>query len=210
MKPYFKIATAALALSLVFTNPLAASAHDEILSTSPSSGETVEAGVIDVSVTFNEDVMTTPGNTGEVIEVTGPDGTDSATWSNGCVEVSGAKISTTVDLDAPGTYHVAWRAVSSDGHPNEGSFDFNLSNSNGYKSGGLVEPSAQCASASPSAVAYESSPANTSKGGSDDEESGMLQDLPYLLIGFALIVIGAIAGLITTRVRARTKRTETE
>jgi len=200
-KPAF--AAAVLAAGLLVAAPMPALAHDEVVSTTPSADSSVEAGVQDVIVAFNEDIMATPHNSGEVIEVDGPDGT---VWSNGCVQVAGGAMRTQVDLDAPGTYTVNWRSVSNDGHPNEGSFNFTLTNTTDYHSGGLIEPSAECASAMPTetplAVAYDDKMAQTSTVGGTTPDP-FISNLPYLIAGLVLILLGALAGPLVQRIKAK-------
>jgi methionine-rich copper-binding protein CopC len=206
--------TAALAAAVFVLSPAAAFAHDQVVNTSPSANSTVQAGVIDVSVTFNEDIMATQDNSGEVIEVVGPDGGNSTTWSNGCVTVDGSTESTQVDLDQPGTYTVNWRSVSNDGHPNDGSFTFNVTNDSNYQSSGLVEPSAECASASPDATLYETktlgepdpyateTPVMLVSTNEAPKADPFITNLPYLFAGLALIFLGAIAGPLVQKIRA--------
>lgn len=126
--------------------PTSAQAHDEIAGTSPSANQTVQAGAFDVSVTFGEDILVSPGNQGEVVQVTDASG---KIVSNGCVAVDGVTLSTPVDVDQPGKYSVEWRSVSSDGHSNEGTFDFTVENSSGYVSSGIPAVSDKCAAANP-------------------------------------------------------------
>jgi methionine-rich copper-binding protein CopC len=203
---------AALAAAAFTFAPMPAFAHDEVVSTSPAADSSVAAGPLTVSVTFNEDIMQMQDNSGEVIEVTGPDGTDAATWSNGCVSVSGATESTDVDLDAPGLYTVNWRSVSNDGHANEGSFTFTVTNDNDYKSGGLVEPSAECATATPDAVAYSTKTLGSGNEPTDEERTFVsgtakasnpfVANLPYLIGGMVLVLLGAFAGPAIKKLRA--------
>lgn len=201
MKLFSKIAAVGLlALSTLSLSPLAASAHDEVNGTYPAANAQVNAGIIDVSVTFGEDIMATPNNSGEVIEVVGPDGSESTTWSNGCVQVAGTKLATQVDLDKPGTYTVNWRSVSSDGHANEGSFQFTLVNKDGYTSGGLVEPSAECASAEPMVIA----PAPNQTSHPLPVTDPFVTNLPYLGVGVGLTVLFSIASVLV--VDRRNKR----
>jgi methionine-rich copper-binding protein CopC len=127
----------------VFFVALPASAHAELESSSPSSGETVEAGNMQVALMFGEDVLTSP-ESATVISVQGPAGSNNAQWADGCVDSArGALVSESVSLSLPGTYVVDWRAVSTDGHPIEGSFEFTLVNTTNYESQtpGLCETS---------------------------------------------------------------------
>lgn len=127
-----------LATTLSTMSPIAAQAHDEVLGTTPAAGATVPAGVIDLSVSFNEDIMATPDNSGEAIELIGPDGLNDYLLGGNCLSVSGSTVSTKADIDQAGKYTVMWRSVSNDGHPSEGQFDFTVTNDNGYKGSGLL------------------------------------------------------------------------
>ena len=190
----------AIAFASLSLNPVAASAHDAVVGTTPDAGSTVQAGVIDVSVTFGEDIMKTPDNSGDVIEVLGPDGSESATWSNGCVAVDGAKESTTVDLGKPGLYTVNWRSISSDGHENEGTFTFTLENKSGYESGGLVEPGPDCV-AQPMLLGV---PAPSKTAFAPATQDPFIANLPYLGVGVGFIVLFAVASVLV--VDRRNKR----
>lgn len=134
------ILTTLLGLSVLFgANP--ASAHSDLQSTTPSSGETVEAGNITVALMFTENLLTT-GEKANVVSVQGPSGPENAQWADGCIDsVRGPLMSEAVSLSKPGDYVVNWRAVSADGHPIEGSFDFKVVNTTGYES----ETPGQCA-----------------------------------------------------------------
>jgi hypothetical protein len=68
--------------------------------------------VPEISQTFSENLI--DAGEGNFAEVTGPDGLH---YESGCSGLSGPTVTTPVALGAAGTYHVAWRAVSSDGHP---------------------------------------------------------------------------------------------
>ena len=196
---FFAIAATAVSGLFVSTPALA---HDEIVATSPIAGSSVEAGIIDVSVTFNEDIMVTPDNAGEVVQVMGPDGTDSQTWSNGCSTVAGAKVSTQVDLDQPGKYTVNWRSVSNDGHANEGSFDFTLSNSSGHKSSGLLEPGPECAALVATPVAVDSK-LNTPMATMETSGEGDAT-LPIVVVSVGVAMLLTVAFISVRRRRAGT------
>ncbi len=134
------LASAALVASGVFLNPLSASAHADLESTSPSAGETVEAGNIQVALMFGEEMLAT-AKSGTVISVQGPAGPENKQWADGCIDsVRGKLVSESVSLSIPGTYVVDWRAVSADGHPVEGTFNFTLVNTTNYES----QPPGQC------------------------------------------------------------------
>jgi hypothetical protein len=126
--------TATLIAASLLATPLAASAHAELESSTPSAGETVEAGNIQVALMFGEDIMTT-SETGNVISVKGPAGPDNAQWADGCIDsIRGPLVSESVSLSLPGTYEVDWRVVSADGHPIEGSYSFTVENTTNFVS----------------------------------------------------------------------------
>ena len=112
----------ALALAAATVVPAAAlappaSAHDQLVSTSPTDGATVKAPSA-VSVTFSEPVLNVKG--ANRIVVTGPLGGVAGTFA-----VKGAvmRLSFAAPLPA-GAYRVEWRAASDDGHPVSGRFAF--------------------------------------------------------------------------------------
>jgi methionine-rich copper-binding protein CopC len=100
---------------------LPASAHSAVTSTFPAAD--APATLVDsVSLTANEDLLDLgdSGN-GFVFSVT-----DSAGhfYGDGCVAVDGPTAAMAVVLGEAGSYTVAYRIVSADGHPLEGSWVF--------------------------------------------------------------------------------------
>ena len=128
--------TIAAATALSF--PSLALAHDEVVGSSPEEGTTVQAGVLDLGLTFNEDIMATPDNSGEEFSLVSPDVSTSYQLAGACLSVSGATVSTKVNLDKPGDYTLNWRSVSNDGHPSEGQLHFTVANDNGYKASDIA------------------------------------------------------------------------
>jgi len=125
MKRFLSLAFATLALasSLTLVSATSASAHDEIMSTTPAADSQVAPGQAKVSITFNEPVMDAGDGAGLAIEVTGPDGNVIATP---CLSIIDNSLEVALDATAVGDYSVNWRAVSSDGHPNSGNFAFTV------------------------------------------------------------------------------------
>ena len=103
----------------------AAQAHDDVISVQPESGSSVEAGIIDLNVTFNEEVLNTSDGSGFEIIVANASG-DLQTV--GCISPMGNSLSARAALANAGEYTVSWRSVSADGHPIEGSYKFTVSN----------------------------------------------------------------------------------
>ena len=124
-----KLKTLAMLTALLLPIPTAASAHDELVDQSPQSGQVLEAGVIEIELTFSSDLLALAGGSGSEIIVLDSDGTP---MNNGCSVVSANVALAKADIDQPGKYQVGWRAVSSDGHPISGTFEFEVVNTAGY------------------------------------------------------------------------------
>ncbi|WP_301471539.1 copper resistance CopC family protein [Brachybacterium sp.] len=111
---------AALTLAVLAVLPLPAHAHDTLIETDPSDGETLETSPEAITLTYSADVL-------EVSPVVRIDDADGEPVSEVTPTVDGPTV--TAELEEPlaaGTYTVQWRVVSSDGHPIEGSFTFDV------------------------------------------------------------------------------------
>ena len=126
----------ALAAASLFGFSSPAQAHDDAIVTTPTEGSSQEAGVIQLSVTFNEAVMATDSNDGIAFEVIDPAGNTALASPDACLMVSDNEIMSQFEAVEPGTYTVNWRSVSSDGHPVSGSYNFDVTNDNGYEATG--------------------------------------------------------------------------
>lgn len=98
-----------------------ASAHAELLSTSPTSGAVLTAAPTQIVLTFSEHIDPVPDS----IRLVAGDGTAVSIGT-----MSQAQGNTTISASVPalakGTYVVAWRAVSADSHPVAGAFTFSV------------------------------------------------------------------------------------
>lgn len=196
---------AGLAATVLSLSPAAAWAHDEVVGTSPAAGTSVSAGIIDVAVTFGEDIMNVADNAGIAIQVSGPaNAQDVGPVAVSCVDVAGANMSAQTELVLPGTYTVTWRAVSSDGHSNSGSFDFNVTNDNGYTATNAIVDCTEAKIATPliapNPYASESVVGVSAQTSTADP---FVQNLPFLLFGILLIVAGSAAGPLVARAREK-------
>lgn len=107
-----------LALGLGLLAASAASAHDELLASDPADGAALDRAPGAIGLTFSADVL----DISPTIVVTGPDGEVPTSAS-----VSGTSVSAPLPDGLPGgAYTVAWRVVSVDGHPIQGSFGFTV------------------------------------------------------------------------------------
>jgi copper resistance protein C len=102
---------------VVLLSAAPASAHDELVGTVPAPGATVSAPGR-VRLTFGEDVA----DVGSRVVVAGPKGPVA-----GRLGATGPNLVESFPTPlGPGRYTVTWRAVSADGHPVSGRFQFSV------------------------------------------------------------------------------------
>ncbi|MFC3963823.1 copper resistance CopC family protein [Nocardia jiangsuensis] len=110
----------ALAGLLVTMGTGTAAAHSIVVGSVPTDGSSVEAGPERVSVTFNEPLQPSF----PALTVVGP---DNHFWQQGDPVVDGATVSVPVgELGPAGTYTIAFRVTSADGHAVNGTRTFTL------------------------------------------------------------------------------------
>lgn len=114
------LAALCVAATTVLAAAPAASAHDELLSSKPANDKTLNTPPGQIVLNFSADLILT----GAQIAVTDPAGSQVPT---GEVAVDGPQVTASLPTDmAAGGYDVSWRVVSSDGHPIDGDFTFEL------------------------------------------------------------------------------------
>ncbi|WP_344303324.1 copper resistance CopC/CopD family protein [Nocardioides bigeumensis] len=113
----FLAAAAAAVLTLGTAAP--ASAHAQLVSTTPQEGDVLDAAPEEILLTFNEPVLSVPEGV-TVFDAAGDVVASSAATRDTDLVV-------TLDTEvADGTLVVAWRVVSADGHPIAGSLTFSV------------------------------------------------------------------------------------
>ena len=112
------VGVVALALFAVLVPASAASAHAELTSTDPVDGSVVQRAPKAVTLEFSEGVSLRPDG----VRVVASDGTR-VDRGDASADGSSVKVPIKAKIDR-GTYVVAWRVVSADGHPVRGSFTF--------------------------------------------------------------------------------------
>ncbi|NDE89362.1 MAG: copper resistance protein CopC, partial [Micrococcales bacterium] len=124
-----KFTISALVLGLLtLSSPVFA--HDELETTSPIAGATVEAGVIPITLTFSEPPLDLPYGQGNLIAIA--DNKTKEQLGPACAKVEGSVLSTVVHISTPGEYKILWRVAADDGHVNSGDFTFTVVNNSNY------------------------------------------------------------------------------
>lgn len=97
-----------------------ASAHDQLLSSDPKDGATLDEHPASISLTFSA----APLDTGIEVVLVGPDG---VTAQGEDIQVDDKVVTARLADDLPaGRYDVAWHVVSSDGHPIDGELSYEV------------------------------------------------------------------------------------
>ncbi len=114
--------SAALVTASLFAFAMPAAAHDGLVESTPTAGETLTALPDEFSVTMNDDLLDLEGEgSGFGLLVHDADG---LYYGDGCVTVDGPTMSADAVIGEPGEYTVIWQVVSSDGHPTSDQFTF--------------------------------------------------------------------------------------
>lgn len=112
-----------LPVLLLLPMPLA-QAHAELVSSNPAVGAHLDALPNQVEVTFDGNLLNIGSAKTNVLIVKDPKGSQIDAKNS---HVSGAKLRVDVNPVATnGEFTVSWRVVSSDGHPEEGSYQFTV------------------------------------------------------------------------------------
>jgi methionine-rich copper-binding protein CopC len=169
---YRQLAVLAAAMLAVWAGVSPASAHNTLTSTDPADQETVQSAPQAVVLTFDEPAIAM----GTQVVVTGPSGQ----VQQGPAGLAGKTITQDLQPGAPaGTYTVAWRVTSADGHPVSGAFSFTV----------------KTAAATQLPTSPQASPSATSTPAQ-----------PALLPGWLKLVIGVVAIIFGVTVARRASR----
>lgn len=172
------VAALGLAVAALLAAAAPAQAHDQLIDSAIEQSDSGEATALRLS--FNNNVL----EMGTEMMVTDAAGGDA---TNGDPKVSGRDV--TLPLNAPlpnGSYNAVWRVVSSDGHPIEGSFSFDVSDGKASELRGLDPDD------------HDAADPNAPAGGSGDPDFSVFA--PYLAIGAGL---AAVIVLLAIVMRAR-------
>jgi hypothetical protein len=190
---------AALSL-LVLVSP--AQAHAELESSDPADGATLASAPATITFTFGEEILP-EGNA-----VTLTDVAAASRLEVGPVEVEGDTVTVAWPTSSPaGEFRAAYRVVSADGHPIDGTITFVVQEAVG--AGGVASPATSAgpdASASASAASPEATSdpepeavSATPAPGEDDADAGEL--VWALGIGLVVLVGAGVSAWVMRRTR---------
>lgn len=183
---FMRILTTALIAVSALVSPTASFAHDELVSSSPAAGTTVEAGEVDIDIEFGEAIMEAKDGAGTEILIV--DDTTNEVLPVDCITVDGSHIYASASLYVNGPVTLTWRTVSQDGHPISESYGFTVTNPEGLQRG-EVSP---CLMAQSNMVA-DGEPRATTSG----TDTGLIG----LGIGIAIIIGFSILGALKIKRR---------
>ena len=163
-------------------------AHDELVGTNLVESE--DGQVEAFTLSFSNSII----EVGTEVVVTAPDGSDA---KDGAPAVSGPDVTQKLraDLD-PGEYSVAWRVVSSDGHPIDGAFAIDV------REGGdsaIVEKD-------PRAAEHEHSEGDEAEGSHDEAESGSGVPTGAIIAIVASAAVAGVGGAVAAVVGAKRRK----
>jgi methionine-rich copper-binding protein CopC len=112
-----------LLTSLIFVLfPTSASAHSQLVLSSPAKNSVIYVNPRTVELTFNEPLIVLEGQNTNRITVTD---SKKKVWSKQEIQVNGNKVNVALFSGMKtGKYLVSYRVVSEDGHPIKGNFSF--------------------------------------------------------------------------------------
>lgn len=156
MSPFRRFsAGVAAAVVLVLASVAPASAHDELLSSTPAANSRLDAAPASVSLEFSADLM----DVGALIMVADAAGED---WAAGDATVELTTVAVPLAEGMPvGGYEVRWRVVSSDGHPISGVIPFTVGDADPLQREVAAESGTDGPTDADDAVAQEQQSQNT-------------------------------------------------
>ncbi|WP_345470530.1 copper resistance protein CopC [Glutamicibacter ectropisis] len=179
-----------LAILALFTSITAASAHDELVSSTPKDGATLKEAPEKLTLEFSGELQTMTGveSTKVVLKQDGKEIETTAATKGKVVTVTPAK-----ELEA-GEYDLAFRVVSSDGHPVENKLAFTIESAKPTPS--MVNAPSE--SAQPSETAQASDSTEASQNPVQAAGSSMS---PVLWVVIGVVILGGVIAVLAKFMR---------
>lgn len=164
-----------------------ASAHDQLLSSDPKDGATLDEHPASISLTFSS----APLDTGIEVVLAGPDG---VTAQGQDIQVDDKVVTAQLADDLPaGRYDVAWHVVSSDGHPIDGELSYTVeaaAEPTASPSGEATQEAEPTEDATPAAEAEPTEPSELAGAGNGAGTSGLA--VTGGIVAAVLVVLGLV------------------
>lgn len=184
------VAGIVVAFAAVLAVAAPASAHDELLSSTPETGQRLTEAPTQVTLTFSADVL----DTGAAVIVADAAGHD---WAAAEPVLDGPTVTVDLQPDMPAAgYEVRWRVVSSDGHPIAGTVSFTIGD------GTPLEHTAQ-----PTAPSADGPAAQSDEPTADQENAGALR-IAFVGAAGAGIAVALFALILFLRRRSDARGTD--
>ncbi|WP_424937634.1 MULTISPECIES: copper resistance CopC family protein [Bacteria] len=188
------LAGIAIGAAAVLGTAIPASAHDELLSSTPAANATIDAAPAEVVLTFSGNILPQTA----IMAITDAAGTD---YRQGEPKVSETSVTVGLKPGLPGgAYEIRWAVTSEDGHPISGIIPFSIAGS------GASEPSAApvTPTAAPSAADTAApTDANAPVASPPAEESGVSAGLVIALVVTGVAVVGLVVVIAVVMARRR-------
>ncbi|WP_440103265.1 copper resistance CopC family protein [Glutamicibacter mishrai] len=178
-------AVIALSILALFTSITAASAHDELVSSTPQDGASLKTAPKELVLTFSGELQTMSGveSTKVVLKQDGK-------MVDAKAETKGTTVTVTPAEElGNGEYDLAFRVVSEDGHPVENTLGFTIKND--------AKPTPSMISA-PSGSAQPSESAQSSDTPMQDAGSSMS---PVMWVVIGVVILGGVIGVLAKFMR---------
>jgi len=174
-----------------------ASAHNQIVSSTPSSGQTLTELPSEFRIVTNEALLDVGGQgRGFAFEIRDAAG---RFYETGCVTIADDTMTTPAALGAPGAYTVIYQLVSADGHTVSGEIPFTWAPSGSASAATGSAAPATC----PGSTVTAQAPSNGT--GSDGTRNATVPLADVLWIGGVLLAV-ALAVVVTLVVTTRRRR----
>ncbi|MEC3894864.1 copper resistance CopC family protein [Nocardiopsis alba] len=177
--------------------PSPALAHDVLTGSNPEDEATLETLPEEVVLTFNNAPM--EGGSGSAIVVTGPD--EETQYEDGELVFDGTDVSVGLaPLDQAGDYTIAFRVVSSDGHPIQETLTFTVTDE-AVAEAAPEEPAEEEAPAENEAADEQAEEAPAEE--APAEEAGGSSSTMLIIGGVVVLAIIGLIAMLVTRMRNR-------
>jgi methionine-rich copper-binding protein CopC len=195
----------AVALGLVlaaFTAASPATAHDELVSSTPASDSALDPAPTEVVLTYSDNIL----DVGVEVTVTDAGGTD---WVSGAPVVDGPDVTTPLESDLPrGAYTVNWRVVSSDGHPISGTLPFSVTTPEATTTPSA--PASEPAAVTTPTDSVTSAPSSAAESDASQAEPGLSGAHVAIIAGIALAALVVVVVVLLLVARRRNPVTDAE